>query len=147
MDKKLLIFVLVVVAAVLLAPFVVSRQSPSSNEGAAQSATPTPGGSNPRPETISAELRKWLYEPFTHIAINPPQDAHAYFRYQNEHGLPGQRGIRVDLDDDVRGTLGGDWKNTAWKTILDAFCAQNNCTWQVVGPSTVQISAKMPKSG
>ena len=91
---------------------------------------------------MSTELRKWLDEPFTHIRINPPQDVHAYFRFQNEHGLPGAHGIRIEVDKGVQGTIGGDWTGTAWRPILDGFCAQNNCIWKVTGPSTVRISAK-----
>ena len=143
MDRKTLVFVIGIVSLLLL-PILLSRPKSPAIEERPQATVPSPAESVAEPVAVSRELQNWLYEPFTHIVINPPQDVHAFFRYQNKYGLPGDRGIRVEVDEDVQGNLGGDWKGVAWKSILDSFCAQNNCTWQLIAPSTIRISEKAP---
>ncbi|MBI5095249.1 MAG: hypothetical protein HZB26_22795 [Candidatus Hydrogenedentes bacterium] len=141
MDKKNVLLV-VGIGCLLLAPILLSRLKSPAKEGRPEATAPATVERTDETIAASRELQSWLYEPSTHIMIKPPQDVHAFFRYQNKYGHPGSRGIRVEVDEDVQGNLGGDWRGVAWKSILDSFCAQNNCRWRVIAPTTIRISVE-----
>ena len=96
--------------------------------------------------TMSKELEQYLFEPYTHLRIDPPQDIRAYTRDITENGLPRERKLRYVIDPDVQGKVGVfDARDVTWASILDEFCKNNGCKWEVADPYTIHISSTRPK--
>lgn len=93
-------------------------------------------------QNLSPELRKYLYEPYTHIRVEPPQDIQAYTAYENKYGKFGSKGLRYVVDPEVKGGIHCDRMGATWASILDDFCGANNCQWEVADPKTIHIGVK-----
>ncbi len=119
----LLVVALGVVVLVLVAR---PKGPPASISGLANPPQPSPA------------LRTYLYTPFATIHI-AATDIHDFTEYQNQHGLFGQRGLRYVVDPQVEGMLNAYGHQITWASILDDFCRQNACLWEIADPRTIRI--------
>ncbi len=90
------------------------------------------------PPGPSAALQHYLSDPYSTLNLSATE-IHTYADFEMKYGRFGAKGLKYVVDPDVTGKIMVQGHDVTWASVLDRFCRENGCRWEVVGADTIRI--------